>query len=201
MRNHLIRCILLGAHIGLCGDAHAGGQQEKPLPANLCAEFLTEKKSSEPKQDTVNPNTVGEEAFKLGLDYQLGKNGKVKDLAKAKAEYERSARSGHQDGIYAYAALLLRMAQTNSEAAEAYVLFDKLATAGHPGGIGMMALAYKSGAPGVKPNLENYKSYVERAAWLGEIAPQIEYLALLNKRSYRTETDERKKRCLESMLR
>jgi TPR repeat protein len=201
MKGHLTWCLTLAVQVAFLGLAYAQGAGEGSDKGAICGEFLSDEKVRLAKSETMEASTSGKDAFKLGLEHQLGTNGRAKDLKLAKAEYQRSAKAGYQDGMFAYAALVLRMASSDTDAAEAYVWFKKLADVKHPGGLGMMALAFKSGAPGINRNLRNYEKYIEQAAWLGEVSAQVEYLALLNKKTLRTTAEDRKRQCLEFMLR
>jgi TPR repeat protein len=105
---------------------------------------------------------AGANDYAEGLAYQIGINGKSRNLNKARTKFAQSAKLGNPDGMYAYGNILLRFATSESDRASAYRWSEKAANAGHSGGIAAMAQAYKRGVPGFKKISSAMCSFLSR---------------------------------------
>jgi TPR repeat protein len=109
--------------------------------------------------ETVNDNPIAQ--LQLAYLYQTGQGGPI-DPDKAMAIYEELANAGNAQGMYYLASVFLEKNQLH----EALHFFEKSSTSGHVSG-SFWAAALNNGYKGHPINVDNAKTYYQRASRLG----------------------------------
>jgi TPR repeat protein len=160
----------------------------------VCGNRFSEKAAiSEENREVSQPGLA---EFNEGLEHQLGTNGRQKNPQLALERYQRSAELGSRAGMFGYAAMRERLAESDADVAVAFSWYKKLADLDDPGGLAMLSLAYKHGLAGYKKNMTEYRRLVMRAAELGSISAQLVVLADLERLTKPTKAEADAMFCL-----